>query len=472
MPYPKKPVAQTTQVGTGIIIAGLCVAYTNISTSLTPSQMANQVAIAVGIALALSIWFDSKKGLQNLFRVDIICLVSLYYLTLVEFLLPQNSFNTVLTAEQAAHGLYVILIGIGSMALGRHFNFLKPEPKLWSYLGNLPDKILFRLFIISALLGYLYILMSVDFNVFKIYDAWLGPRFAVPWARGRLGDWRALLSELKLFSYVIPPLAGIIWNRRQSFQSWQIFLVMVIFAITLFDGFAGGTRNVLGSYFAAFLGGYFLTLKRPNLFNLAIPSAVVGYAMMFATRHMLGFRNMGILRYLETGAYATQKVQENFAVDYNLGAIGIIVDAFPQKYNFLGFELLYVFASKPIPRALWPGKPEGLSISIEEVTGAAGWTVSTTYIGEAYMMGGVIAVILMSLSIGMLASWWTRTAAFYNTGYGVVINALGFFTGALAMRSIAFFTTSILPILALIFFAKFMPSFLDINKSQSQYPYR
>jgi hypothetical protein len=472
MSYSKKPVAQPTQVGTGIIIAGLCIAYTNINTYLAPSELATQVAIAVGLALALSVWFDSRKGLQNLFRVDIVCLISLYYLTLVEFLFPQYKFDSLLTSEQTAHGLYVTLIGIGGIAVGRHIHFLQPQPKLWSYLGNLPDKVLFRLFIISAILGYLYMLMSVDFNVVKIFDAWLGPRFAVPWGRERLGDWRALLSELKLFTYVIPPVAGIIWNRRQSFRNWQILLVMVIFVITLFEGFAGGTRNVLGSYFAAFLGGYFLTLKRPNLFNLAIPTAISGYAMMFATRHMLGFRNMGIRRYLETGAYAVEQAKESFAVDYNLNAISIIVDAFPHKYYFLGLELLYVFATKPIPRAFWPGKPEGLSISIEEVTGAAGWTVSTTYIGESYMMGGVMAVILMSLSIGILASWWTRTAAFYNTGYGVVINALGFFTGALAMRSIAFFTTSILPILALIFFAKVMPFFLGIKRSSYQYPLR
>jgi hypothetical protein len=472
MSYSKKLRVKPTPTGTGIIIAGLLFAYLNISTDLDPSQMGTQVAIPTGLALALSIWFDSRKGLQNLFRVDIICLASLYFLTLVEFLFPQPYFDTVVTPEQTAGGLSILLLGMGCLALGRHINFLRPKPQLWSYLGNIPDKVLFRLFIISTLLAYVYILISVDFNIFQVFDAWLGPRFAVPWGRGRLGDWRALLSELKLFTYVIPPLAGIIWNRRQSFRSWQIVWVMVIFLITLFEGFASGTRNVLGSYFAAFLGGYFLTLKRPNLFNMGIPTVILGYAMMFATRHMLGFRNMGIRRYLETGAFLAPKVQDTFAVDYNLHPLSVIVDAFPHTYDFLGFELLYVFATKPIPRVLWPGKPEGLSLSIEDVVGAEGWTVATTYIGESYMTGGVIAVILISLCIGMLATWWTRTAAFYNTGYGLAINALGFFVGALLMRSIAFFTTSILPILALIFFAKTVPFLLGINRRRYQYPVR
>jgi hypothetical protein len=104
--------------------------------------------------------------------------------------------------------------------------------------------------------------------------------------------------------------------------------------------------------------------------------------------------------------------------------------------------------------------------------GATDWTVSTTYIGESYMMGGAIAVILMSLSIGILATWWTRTAAFYNTGYGLVINALGFFVGALCMRSISVFTTSILPILGLMFFAKILSSVPENKPEGYQYPVR
>lgn len=472
MSYYKKIIAEPTPVGTGIIIVGLLFAYISINPSLHPSQMAHQVSITTALALALSIYCDSTKGLQNLFRVDIVCLLSLYFLTLIEFLFPQPYFDTVVTSSQTVPGLGITLLGIGCIAIGRHINFLKPNPKIWSYLSNIPDKVLFRLFIISILLGYGYVLMSVDFNVFKVFNAWLGPRFAVPWGRGRLGDWRALLSEFKLFVFVIPALTGIIWNRRESFRSWQVFFVMVIFAITLFEGFASGTRNVLGSYIAAFLGGYFLTVKRPNLLSIGIPTAVLGYLMMFATRHMLGFRNMGIQRYLETGAFLSQQVQEKFAVDYNLHPISVIVDLFPHRYHFLGFELLFIFATKPIPRVLWTGKPEGLSISIEEVIGANGWTVSTTYIGESYMMGGAITVILMSLSIGILASWWTRTAAFYNTGYGLVINALGFFVGALCMRSISVFTTSILPILGLMFFAKILSSAPENKPEGYQYPVR
>ncbi|TAF07526.1 MAG: hypothetical protein EAZ77_09585, partial [Nostocales cyanobacterium] len=433
-----------------------------------PSLMANQVAIIVAIAIAVSIFFDSRRGWNNLFRADLACIVALYFLTLIEFLYPQTKFDQLLTPEQTKHALEVLLIGFGTFAIGRHLNFFKAAPPEWLNFGNIPDKALFRFLLISAFLAYFYMLMSVDFNPVKLIEALLGPRFAVPWGRGQLGDWRVFLSELKLFAYVIPPLAGIIWNRRQSFRGWQIFLVMFIFAFTLFEGFSGGTRNVLGSYIATFLGGYLLTLQRLNLLNIGIPIGVMGYAMVFATRHMLGFREMGISQYLATVAYATEKVQGTLSVDYNLWSMGLLVDAFPNKHDFLGLELLFVFLTKPIPRVLWPDKPEGLSVSIEEVVGANGWTVSATYIGESYMMGGIFAVILASLCLGLLANWWSRTAAFHTTGYGIVVNALGFFTAVISMRSLIVFTTSMLPIVGLIFIAKTFPGLLGVKRLRQQ----
>ncbi len=469
-PIFKRRIATATIPGTFALLCGLLLAFITININETPSLMARQVAIPVGIAIAVSVGFDFMRGLRNLFRADLLCLIALYFLTLVEFLYPQNQFDQLLTPEQTVQALYVVLVGFAGLAIGRHLNFLKPAAQGWLDFNHIPNQVLFRLFLTAALLGYFYIFLSVDFDPFKVFDALLGPRFGVPWGRGRLGDWRSLFIELKLFVYVIPPLTGIIWNRRQYFRTWQVFLVIVVFIFTLFEGFAGGTRSVFSTYISTFLGGYLLSLKRPNLFNVAIPTVVMGPAIVFATRHMLGFRNMGIRRYLETAAYATEKVQGTLSVDYNLNTIGALVDAFPKNHDFLGLEVLFVFATKPIPRVFWPDKPENLSVSIEEILDAKGWTVSSTYIGESYMIGGILAVILVSLALGMLASWWSRTAAFHTTGYGIVINALGFFTAGITMRSLSVLTTSLLPILGLIFIVKAFPSLLGIRRSEYEYP--
>ncbi|MEA5553513.1 hypothetical protein VB713_21470 [Anabaena cylindrica UHCC 0172] len=468
-PSKKIRIAKATWTGTFTLLFGLAIAFIQLSVDMAPSFMASQVAIVAGVAITVSILFDSRRGWNNLFRADLLCILALYFLTLVEFLYPQTKFDQRLTSEQTIKAIEVLLIGFGGLVIGRHIAFFKPAPPEWLDFSNIPDKTLFRIFLISAFLAYFYIFMSVDFNLVKVVEALLRPRFAVPWGRGKFGDWRVFLSELSLFAYVIPPLTGIIWNRRQSFRFSQISLVVFIFAFTLFYGFSGGTRNVLAAYIATFMAGYFLTLQRPTFFKIAIPTAIMGYLMVFATRHMLGFRQMGIINYLATGAYASEKVQDTLSVDYNLWSIGLLVDAFPNKHDFLGLELLFVFLTKPIPRILWPDKPEGLSTSIEQVVGADGWTVSATYIGETYMMGGIFAVILASLCLGILANWWSRTAAFHTSGYGIVVNALGFFTAAISMRSLIVFTTSMLPIVGLIFIAKTFPGLLGIKRLHHQY---
>jgi uncharacterized membrane protein YeaQ/YmgE (transglycosylase-associated protein family) len=181
---------------------------------------------------------------------------------------------------------------------------------------------------------------------------------------------------------------------------------------------------------------------------------------------MLYFRNMGLRNYIESGAYQNAVAEEGFAVDYNLWAIGKIVDSLPNTYDFLGWELIKVFATKPVPRVFWPDKPVELSTSIEEIVGATQMTVSATYVGESYMLGGMIAVIVVSFIIGALSNWWTRITAQQSSGYAVAVGAVGFFVAAMAMRSLAFFTTNILPIIALIFFAKVVPSWIGINKKR------
>ena len=61
---------------------------------------------------------------------------------------------------------------------------------------------------------------------------------------GKFGDWKALLVELGLFIYLLPPLAGIMIARRHRYPAAQIFLVCLALLFTAFYGFTSGTRNM------------------------------------------------------------------------------------------------------------------------------------------------------------------------------------------------------------------------------------
>ena len=444
-----------TPSGTSCLLAGLILAFTLYSSAATPAGMARISAITVGIALLISIFFDSRKGFYNLFRTDLLCLLGVYGLTLLEFLFPQEAFNLAVDTIQTAQSLDMVLLGIAGLTLGRHLVKPKPGASQFRNFGNISSSTLFRLVVISAFLGFLYMLLSVQFNPIALINAMIGPRFSEPWARGRYGDWFIFLSELALLIYAIPPVVGVMWNRRNNLSSLQKWVTAAIFGLVIFYGFTSGTRNVFVVYVATALVGYLITLPRHTLKNTLLPVLITIVMTSFLSYHMLEFRGMGLRNYVTRQVYLQGETRETFFVDYNLMSLGPVIEAFPEKHNFLGPEVIVWALTKPIPRVLWPGKPDGLSISIEEVVGADGWTVATTFIGESYMMAGWFGVLAMALFFGALAAWWNRRAIRGSSDYDLVIYALGFFGAAITMRSMFWLTTAILPVIALVVFRKF-----------------
>jgi oligosaccharide repeat unit polymerase len=418
--------------------------------------MAGRAAVTTLVGLGGNVFFDAQKGLRNLFRTDFMCLVGLYGLTLLEFLFPQSDFDSLLSIAQTSAALKVILLGMAGIAIGRHWVTPRPMRSSWLNFGAVSSQLLFKAFLGAALMGYLNMLLAVHFNPVALVEGMLGPRFSEPWARGSVGGISSLVSEWVLMLNAIPPLAGVLWNRRRQFSRVQLVLVLGILALTFFQGFSGGTRNVLVGYVATFLVGYLLTLPKNTFWNTLIPIGVAVVVIGYASYHMLEFRTIGLRSYLTDKVYEGDTVRTTLAVDYNLWSLGLLVDAFPEKHDFIGSEILTWALVKPIPRIFWPGKPLGLSVSIEEIVGAEGWTVAATYLGEAYMMAGVTGVIGVSLGFGVLCAWWNRLALQRQSDYAMLVFALGFFVLAVSMRSMFWLTTTALPIVALIGIRKYI----------------
>lgn len=444
--------------GTACFLVSLALAYSFYPSEETATLMATVVARIVGIGFIVSVFLDSQQGLRNLLRTDLLCIVGVYGLTLAEFLFPQEEFEVMTTPDQTTLALNIVLIGLAAMLVGRHLMPPKPMESSWLKLDDISNTLLFKVFVVSAFLGYLNMLISVQFNVIDMVDAMLGARFTQPWTRGALGGWRTLVNELALFSYIIPPLTGVIWNRKRFFSKPQIIIVLAIGALTLFHSFASGTRNIFIAHLATLSMGYLLTLPKNTFRNTILPLAAIAFITVYGSYHMLEFRTIGLRNYIDNQVYASESTRDTLAVDYNLASIGWVADAMPQNHDFLGLEVLNWALVRPIPRALWPSKPVGLSVSIEEIAGAEGWTVAATYLGECYMMAGMFGVVSMSMLFGALAAWWNRMAMREQSDYALVVYALGFFAAGITMRSMFWLTTAILPVIALIVFRKYVPT--------------
>src|SRR5437763_17034167 len=89
----------------------------------------------------------------------------------------------------------------------------------------------------------------------------------------------------------------------------------------------------------------------------------------------------------------------------------------------------------PVPRVMWPGKPEKLSVETADALGVKGLTVSSTFVGEAYMMAGYPGIVIVALLFGWIAGWWNRFGHDLRSQVSVVMYASGFFAAMLSMRS-------------------------------------
>jgi oligosaccharide repeat unit polymerase len=407
-------------------------------------------AVGVGLSIGIATAIEARAGVRSLIRVDILMLWSLYALTFLEFLFPQPGVGAELSASAAVMGTYAALLGFAGLAVGRHL--IPRRGDSWKTLSFTPG-LIFALFLVTSALGYLYILLAVNFDPFEMLRQMALPRFSQSWARGRYGDILSLLGELGLLINLLPPLAGLIFAQRNQYSFLQKVTVAIVLAITCFAAIASGTRSAIAGYVFAFAGAYILMKPGIKLRQVILVGTPVVLVLLAVTALMLEFRTEGI------GSIFSRERNYHYdtlTIDHNMVNLTKLTQVFPDSSDFLGFEIPFQALIRPIPRALWPGKPEGLSTTIESALGAndQSTTFSCTFVGEAYMAGGFLAVLLMGLFFGGAAELWNRVGRNTNSSFAQVLYASGFFCAALAMRSMLSMVPFMLPTLALWLFGK------------------
>jgi hypothetical protein len=434
--------------GTGTILALFGLALTGVFlTGETPYDVARFASIGTGLSILASIIFDLRRGVRNLVRADMLAIIGLYFLTLFEFLVPQPEFNSLIEMESTRGAIIACLLGLAGLFAGRHIVIGGHRPFTELLEAPIPTRWMIIVFLTCLFLGHLQMLIAVDFNIAAMIDAMMGPRFSQPWGRGRLGDWKALLFELSMLLFLIPPIAGVVFARRHLFSKGQILLIAAGLAFELFYGFSSGTRNLFISFIVAFLIGYAFALPRGRQAELLMILTASVAVSLIATVWMLNFRQIGLRAWLQGVRVQSDVHDKLLHVDMNLFVIGELVRVFPKQQGYLGFEVPYLALIRPIPRALWPDKPTGMTASLESAAGAdeENWTVAASFVGEAYIAGGMVVVLLTGVFFGFICTWWSHLASPKNSEIGVLIYASGFVAVAISMRSLFVFTTALLP---------------------------
>jgi hypothetical protein len=415
----------------------------------SPSAQARYAAIGSGLSLLLFGLIEVRRSWANLLRADLVSMAALYYLVFIEFLFPQPEFDSLARNVDVTLGIQVVLASYGAMAVGRHLVSGRLRP--WSLASKqLPSSSLFVLFWLCFAAGYLYMLITVDFDPLLMIWHFMGPRFSEPWARGQYGDAEALLYELSATIYLVPPLAGIILGRRRRYPRLRVLLVAAALLLTLFYGFTTGTRSVIGAYLITLLVAYYYAAEcsRRQIIQLGVLAALL---LVASTVYSLQFRAVGLREYLRYGDQQSTQGQPEFFVDYNLLSISGLAKTFPHEFPYLGWEVPEWFFVRVVPRALWPGKPDGANVSPTLYLNAQpGTTISATFIGEAYMGAGLFGSLLTGLLLGWLATYWTRKAFSLHSDFGILLYGSGFFAVVITMRSLYMLPVASLPVLAVV----------------------
>jgi hypothetical protein len=181
-------------------------------------------------------------------------------------------------------------------------------------------------------------------------------------------------------------------------------------------------------------------------------AALLGGSLLYlATNHMLAFRQIGLANYLKYGSVEKEEESDpTFFIDANLLNMALVMDTVPSQHDFTGWDVPYSALIRPIPRALWPGKPEGLKVGIEEAAGVEGLTLSVTFVGEAYLGAGAWGVAMAGMFFGLLCGVWNSLFRGRWDPFSQLVYAAGFFPAAISMRSLFAFSTAILPIFGLL----------------------
>ena len=448
-------VASTTAASI-VMILGLAVTYI-----LLPDggSVAIYRTAAIGAALAIGLGlFLETRDVRSVVRTDFLIIAALFALTLLEFFFPQDAVEKMISAQSATRGVEALFLGFIGLIVGRSLVSQRRTVRRTNTMAvHWSATTLFRVYVLLFVVGFSHVFWSVGFDPVELINQMLRPRFSQPWSRGRLGGWTELWGELaKLAIYMVPAFAGAVLAKPFRFTLSQKIIVTSGLLLTLFFGFSSGTRNIFCIYILIFVVSYILLKPNISWKRLAAISCIAAVLLLASSYYMLQFRTVGLEGYIEnSSSHKHGYRQETLFIDNNLPVISRLTEVFPDRADYLGWEQVSFALFRPVPRALWPSKPEKVSISAEDALGERGLTLSSTFVGEAYMMGGYLGVVGMGVLLGWLAGWWNRFGASLHSNAHVILYASGFFAAALSMRSTVWLTTAMLPTLAIWLYLKY-----------------
>jgi hypothetical protein len=384
--------------------------------ALRSSGLAMALAMAAG---PLAATFGNPR---NVLRTENIIGFMPFYWLLLD-LVTGSYAMTGISADEARKvfwviGVYLIAYWIGTMA--------KPWPLHQGFLRSCQIRpeasVLFPVVLICFCLAMLKFAMPCKFDVVVMFRYALMERWGAPWGRGNFGSWDAFADHLAYFGYLLPTFAVMI-AQKKSWLNPMTLVALLCAGIFLLFLSQSGARRVVGVCLVAAIFTWVINQRQLRGWHLTIlamgmAAVLVLMQMMIITRGV-GFGRAGLelagraaidsMSGKETAAGAPKAIH----VDDNFLRLAQTVSLIPEKYDYVYHRQLYYIIARPIPRALWPGKPTDPGFSLHALV-ATGASLSTSILGEFWISLGFPAVFLGGWFYGRLARMSSPLLKFGN----------------------------------------------------------
>jgi len=344
------------------------------------------------------------------FRVESIINIGLIYWILLDLI--QGRYGLDDTREDSVSAA---VFSLGLFATGVWVGSLVRTPRLPMFVTqtsqlSIGPRSLLGFGTICFILSMAHYVYSCDFDIVLLIESLSKERTDTPWLKFRLsgqytGSWIAILEQLGNFGLVLPSLA-VVSGRLCGFLSFKTFLLLLFSAVFLAFIFQGGSRRILGLALGASIANYLLLVDRisPRLFLKAALAIVI---LLFLLELTLAARSSG------QGVSAVQSYNPTFdegmtiRVDDNFLRLTQVIWIFQESDNYLYFNRVWFMVTRPIPRVLWPGKPD-LRFDLASSLGFAGVSFSASAVADGYMAFGNVGVFMFGFVFGLLGVMWNQ----------------------------------------------------------------
>lgn len=383
------------------------------------------LAMAIGlVGLPIVMVFASPAAA---FRVENLLMLGLTYWVVLDLL--QGAYDLT-DVGRPAIGSALMAVGVfacGIWCAGLHRGWKVPQVLHRACRAELSAQNCFWIILACAAITLFRYAWPCRFDVVLMVKSLAGNRWDAPWVRGALGGWESFIDHLPYFGYLLPTLTVLLANKQKSWFTPAVAVSVVLTLIIIAFLAHGGSRRIIGVMIGSAL---ICWVSLPNHFqrpSTLIVAAVAAGVLLVVMQIMLEYRVIGYGKIFEKDQSA--RAYDHLHVDDNFLRLAQIIEIIPDQHDYTYEKTILWILVRPVPRALWPGKPTSPGFELHEAVGIPRTTLSCSAVGELYMSWGWLAVGFGGWLYGRLAGIVNQ---FLTTGTSPV-RFLMYAAGAMAL---------------------------------------